>query len=129
MDGDFAPVGAICELARRHNALTYCGTVPYAVGFTDATGPASPNATGFRTHVDVIGRNISEKPTAVWAAIRRKQAGPPTAVLRSYAPGFIFLTALPSPVCTAALAATRHLRSFGPTNVALSGERAPGSSA
>ena len=53
MDGDFAPVGAICELARRHNAMTYCDEV-HAVGMYGPTGAGVADRDGVADLVDVV---------------------------------------------------------------------------
>ena len=103
MDGDFAPVGAICELARRHNALTYCDEV-HAV----PTGAGVAERDGVFGLVDVIEGTLAKAYGGLGGYI----AGSRRLIdaVRSYAPGFIFTTALPPPVCAAALAAIRHLR-------------------
>ena len=108
MDGDFAPIGSICELAKRHNALTYCDEV-HAVGLYGPTGAGVAERDGVSGLIDVIEGTLAKAYGGlggyIAASARLIDA------VRSYAPGFIFTTALPPPVCAAALAAIRHLRS------------------
>ena len=60
MDGDFAPVGAICELARRHNALTYCDEV-HAVGMYGPTGAGvADERDGVSELVDVVEGTLAK---------------------------------------------------------------------
>ena len=107
MDGDFAPVGAICELARRHNALTYCDEV-HAVGMYGRTGAGVAERDGVSGLVDVIEGTLAKAYGSLGGYIAG--GGRLIDAVRSYAPGFIFTTALPPPVCASALAAIRHLR-------------------
>jgi 5-aminolevulinate synthase len=108
MDGDFAPVGSICELARRHNAMTYCDEV-HAVGMYGLTGAGVAERDGVSGLVDVVEGTLAKAYGGLGGYI----AGSTRLIdaVRSYAPGFIFTTALPPPVCAAALVAIRHLRS------------------
>jgi 5-aminolevulinate synthase len=108
MDGDFAPVGAICELAKRHNALTYCDEV-HAVGMYGPTGAGVAERDDVSGLVDVVEGTLAKAYGGLGGYI----VGSTRLIdaVRSYASGFIFTTALPPPVCAAALAAIRHLRS------------------
>jgi len=100
MDGDCAPIEAICDLAQACNALTYSDEV-HAVGMYGARGAGVAERDGLMGRIDIINGTLA-KAYGVMGGYIAASARMCDAI-RSYAPGFIFTTSLPPAVAAGCL--------------------------
>jgi 5-aminolevulinate synthase len=107
MHGDIAPVKGIAALARRYNAMTYMDEV-HAVGLYGPHGGGIAERDGVMSEIDVIEGTLAKGFGTLGGYIAAKAKI--VDAVRSHAPAFIFTTALPPALASAAATAVRLLK-------------------
>jgi glycine C-acetyltransferase len=107
MDGDVAPLRAICDLADRHGALVVVDD-SHATGFFGPTGRGTPEYCGVAGRVDVITSTLGKAlggASGGFTASRREVV----ALLRQRSRPYLFSNSLPPALVCAALACLETL--------------------
>lgn len=107
MDGDIAPIHAICDLAEKYNALTYIDEV-HAVGMYGPRGGGITDRDEAAHRIDIIEGTLGKAFGVMGGYIAADQKI--IDCIRSYAPGFIFTTSLSPVLVAGVLAAVKHLK-------------------
>lgn len=107
MDGDIAPITEILEISKKYGALTYLDEV-HAVGMYGARGGGKAEELGVMDQVDVIEGTFGKAYGVIGGFITGSRVL--IDAIRSFAPSFIYTTALPPVVLAGAHASVEHLK-------------------
>lgn len=107
MDGDIAPIQEICEMAEKYGALTYLDEV-HGVGLYGHQGGGVAQKKGLSDRINIIQGNFGKAIGLIGGYITGEKEL--IDFIRSFAPGFIFTTALPPAIVAGILASMRHLK-------------------
>ncbi|EOA62696.1 5-aminolevulinate synthase [Anaplasma phagocytophilum] len=107
MDGDIAPIKEICDLASKYNAITYLDEV-HAVGLYGARGGGISEMEGLADRISVIQGTLSKAYGVMGGYVAASKSL--VDVIRSFAPGFIFTTAISPLIAASARASVEHLK-------------------
>ena len=118
MEGTCADLHAICDLADKYGALTFCDEV-HAVGLYGARGGGISERDGAAQRLSLTTGTLAKGYGIMGGYV----AGDGVLVdaLRSTASGFIFTTSLPPSLAAGALASVRHLKESRAERVAMHG--------
>ena len=107
MDGNFAKIAKILELAKKYYALTYIDEV-HAVGLYGDNGAGLAREVGLDQKIDIIQGTLAKAYGSMGGYI----AGSKEIIdaIRSYASGFIFTTAIPPMIASAARSNIKYLK-------------------
>ena len=105
MDGDFGDIAGIVKLAKKYNALTYIDEV-HGVGLYGEDGSGFAGKLGLSDKIDIIQGTFGKAYGGIGGYIA--SSNEIIDAVRSFAPGFIFTTALPPMVAASIHSNVKH---------------------
>ena len=106
MNGNIAPVKEIIALAKKYNALTYVDEV-HALGLYGDDGVGIISKLNLKSDIDILQATFAKACGLIGGYI--VSTSDIVDSIRSYAPGFIFTTAMSPAIANAALASLNHI--------------------
>ena len=107
MDGDIGNIEGIVKIAKKHNAMTYVDEV-HAVGMYGKTGAGISEQLDISDSIDIIQGTLGKAYGTMGGYITSTDLI--CDVIRSYASGYIFTTALPPALAKTATQSIKYLK-------------------